>query len=122
MTPRQYLADIVPGLVLVALLLALLDPLDAFMPPMVAMTIIVLLVVFFSVFIIFMWREQPRDEREHLHALAAGKIAYMVGGGILVIAIALEAYRHTLDPWLVYALSGMIAAKIATTMYQNITH
>lgn len=73
------------------------------------------LAVLVMAFCIFVFREQPRDEREAQHALMGGQASYMVGAGILLIGIVVESFAHDLDPYLPIALGAMVAAKLVST-------
>ncbi len=77
-----------------------------------SMAALAILVVAFIVFIV---REQPRDEREVLHSLKGGQVSYLLGAIVLVVGIVTESFAHNLDPYLPLALSIMILAKLVST-------
>ncbi len=105
--------------ILLFLLALFFDPLG-WMPP-AAVTLLVLgLIVAFVIYSIFIWRETTRDEREDLHRLTAGRAGFFGGTAMLVLAIVVQSLNHTLDPWLLVALSGMVLAKIAGRMYSEL--
>ncbi|MBI4067758.1 hypothetical protein HY407_05225 [Candidatus Gottesmanbacteria bacterium] len=85
-------------------------------PPFLSMLVIVLIAIF-GMFVSIVWKEQVRDEREVLHRMLAGRFAFLVGSSILVIGIIVQELRHVTDPWLIYALSGMLIAKIVGMLY-----
>jgi len=85
------------------------------------MMVLGLIVVFF-VFASFVWRENARDEREGLHKMMAGRIAFLAGTATLVIAIIIQSFRHELDFWLVLTLGIMILAKIIGLLYGRIKY
>jgi hypothetical protein len=97
---------------LLALLVFFLNPLGLWMPDALVMMMALGLVVVFAVFAGFIWREHTRDERELLHRMIAGRVAYLVGAGVLVVGIVLQSLSHTLDPWLILTLGAMVLAKI----------
>lgn len=80
------------------------------------------LVIVFALFASFVWRENHRDEREGLHKMMAGRIAFLVGTALLTLGIIVQSFDHNLDPWLVFILSGMIVAKVITLIYGRINN
>ena len=105
------------SVILVILLVLFLNPLDFLMPSPFVMMLIVLLIAFFGIFTTSFWREQPKDEREGFHSMYAGRLAFFTGSTILVIGIVMQELRHITDPWLIFALAGMIIAKIVGFLY-----
>lgn len=103
-------------------LLLFLNPLGIWMPSAVVMTLLCILVILFLLFGSFLWNEKTQDERENFHKMLAGRIGYLMGSGILVTGIIFQEYTHTFDPWLVYALSGMILGKIFALWYSRKNH
>ncbi len=77
------------------------------------------LILFFFFFTIFIWKENGRDERENLHTLHAGRISFLAGSLILVLGIIMQSFEHAIDPWLIYALSGMVLSKLIMHLYQT---
>jgi membrane glycosyltransferase len=61
---------------------------------------------------VFVWREQPRDEREYQAVAQTGRTAYLVGAGILTIGVAIQTLQHRVDVWLVCGLAGMVLSKV----------
>lgn len=64
---------------------------------------------------VFVWRETPRDEREYAAATQAGRSAYLVGGILLTVGVAVQTLQHHIDIWLVLGLAGMVLAKVIST-------
>lgn len=92
------------------------------MPPPFLSMIAVFLIAIFGMFVAVVWKEQVRDEREGLHRMIAGRFAFLVGSSILVIGIIAQALDHASDPWLIYALVGMLIAKILGLIYGHSKH
>lgn len=113
-------AEIVVSLLMIGLLVVFLNPFNILMTPMVAATIIAGLIATFALFAVFFWHEQSRDEREHIHRLTAGRIAFLTGTSLLVLGIVYQTTQHTLDPWLVATLGVMIIAKLAGIVYARL--
>ena len=64
---------------------------------------------------VFVWRESPKDEREYELVSHAGRSAYLVGGAIMTIGVAVQTLQHNVDVWLVLALAGMVLTKAVTS-------
>ncbi len=109
--------EIVLAIILLVLLLSVLDPAHWFMPSMLEMIILIILVLVFSVFASFIWREHKGDERDLLHRLLAGHLAFLFGMGVLLLGIVIQSVQHNLDQWLVVTLGIMILAKIFGLIY-----
>jgi len=80
------------------------------------------LVVLFIIFASFILKEKSADEREQLHKFMAGRLAYLLGAAVLVLGVVIQALSHNIDPWLVYALSGMILGKVLGLLYGQIKY
>jgi glycerol uptake facilitator-like aquaporin len=68
----------------------------------------------FIMWTVFQWQEGALDEREELHRFLAARLAYFVGAAIVMIGVLVQSLRHSVDPWLVGALIGMIVAKVVS--------
>ena len=117
---NNFLQEIFVSLALIVLLVLFLNPFGFWMPDALVMMMVLGLVVVFAVFSVFIWKEYARDEREILHRMLAGRIAYLVGTGILVLGIIVQSFRHEIDSWLVFTLGSMILAKIVGVVYSRI--
>jgi fatty acid desaturase len=89
------------------------------MPSMGEELLVASLAVIFAVYTIFFLREKSVDEREDLHRLFAGRVAFLVGAGVLTFGIAYQSYHHMLDPWLPLALGGMILSKVIGRIWKE---
>lgn len=67
------------GMIVIALTL-LLNPFNILTTSAFVLTLIMLLAITFISCAVFVWREQPRDEREALPSLYAGRMSYFAGG------------------------------------------
>ncbi|MDQ3076883.1 MAG: hypothetical protein M3Q63_02420, partial [bacterium] len=70
-------------------------------------------------FATFILRENVRDERDGMHRLLAGRMAFLLGSITLVIGILVQAYSHTVDIWLVLTLVVMVLTKMGTRLYSD---
>ena len=101
-------------LVFMVLLAFLVNPQEhLWMPNMSEQVLVAILVLLFAAYAIFFWREKSHDEREDLHRMFAGRVAFLAGAGMLVISIALQAHTGMIDPALPLSLGAMIFAKSA---------
>ncbi len=104
------------------LLFLLLNPFGFWMPNGLLMIIVLILVVLFTIFASFIWKEKVKDEREAFHRMVADRVAFLVGSGVLVIGIVVQSFKHNINFWLVIALGAMIFAKIVGLIYSRIRH
>ena len=119
---NNLIQEIFVSLVLIILLVLFLNPFGFWMPDTLVTMMVLGLVVVFAIFSGFIWKEYARDEREILHRMLAGRIAYLVGTGILVLGIIIQSFKHEIDSWLVFTLGSMILAKILGIIYGRISH
>ena len=108
------------SVILIILLVFFLNPFDFWMPTALLMMMVLGLIIVFALFASFVWRENHRDEREGFHKMMAGRIAFLVGAGLLTLGIIVQSFNHALDPWLVFILAGMIVAKVTALIYGQI--
>lgn len=104
---------------LIGIAVLLLNPFHFWMPDMMVICMLAIALVLFGIFASFILREQSVDEREEQHKSLAGRNAFLAGSGILMLGIVVQGYTHTVDPWLVIALIGMVIAKIITRHWSD---
>lgn len=108
------------SLVLVVLAVLLLDKFHYWMPGMMGMAVLGLTFVVFTTFAIFVLREKAQDERELSHRMLAGRVAFLTGSTILTLGIIAQSLEGGgVDPWLVYALIGMVLSKLISRVYSD---
>ena len=117
---REHSADLLAGAIVLVLLVLLVNPLDILMLDMGAMMVLSLFALAIIAFAALVWGERARDEREQQQIGAAGRIAYLLGAGILSIGIIVQTIAHQLDIWLVVALGAMVCTKIGAGVYYKI--
>lgn len=110
------------AVLLVILLLLLTDPLMLFMPSMMAMTVLFIAVIVLGVWIGFVSKEEARDEREALHRMHSGRIAYLSGLLVLTVALIVQGFQHYVDPWVAAALGVMVVSKLVARLYFEKNH
>jgi len=110
-------SEIIIALVFLVLMFLCLDPFNWLMPSMAQMLFLVLLVIVFAILSVFVWREGKGDEREMMHRMLAGRIAFLAGMTVLIIAIVIQSLAHQLDHWLIITLGVMVIAKVIGLLY-----
>jgi uncharacterized membrane protein len=111
-TGNYLISERVVAAAIVIALLLLINPFHMFMPSALVLLLVMLLAAMVIAFALFVWREQPRDERDEVHALRASRVSYVLGAGVLLTAIVAESLMHHLDPWLPAALGAMVLGKL----------
>lgn len=105
--------------ILVVLLALVANPFHWWMPSMMLMVVLVGILAAFAVFAAFILREGVRDEREAMHRMFAGRVAFLSGAAVLTGGIVYQELYGTLDVWLVVALVVMVLTKIGTILYSD---
>jgi len=120
MKNKIWVKNILITIPLIGLLLLFLYPNPLLMPQTLEMMFIIVFIILFFIYSAVIWNERGNDEREDLHILNAGRISFLVGSAILTIGILIQSLNHNIDPWLIYALIGMIFTKIVTRIYSEL--
>ncbi len=111
--------EIITATILIGLAFLLLNPWDFWMPNMMLVSLLALALVVFAFFASFILRERPFDERDEAHRTLAGRAAFLVGSGVTILGIIVQAISHSVDPWLVFVLSSMVVVKIGTRFWSD---
>jgi hypothetical protein len=117
---NKLIKEISVAVVLIVLLVLLLNPLHFWMPSMMLVGILVAAVVVFGIFATFILQEKVVDEREDAHRAFAGRVAFLAGSAVLVFAIIIQSFSHSVDPWLVVTFVAMTIAKIGARSYSDL--
>ncbi len=104
---------------IIVISILLLNPFDFWMPNMMLTLILIVALVLFGFFASFILREKVIDERDGVHRTLAGRNAFLIGSGIILAGILVQAYQHNVDTWLVIALIVMIVTKIVTRIWSD---
>ncbi len=107
------------AVILVGFFLVLLNPFHFWMPTMVHMVLLALAIGVFGAYATFVMREKVADEREGIHRMNSGRIAFLAGAGALVAGIIYQSYIDRLDIWLVFVLVVMVISKLAARFYSD---
>ena len=111
--------EVMISLVLVILTVLLLNPFHFWMPNMVHMVMLAFTLVIFALFAVFVLREKVEDERESVHRMLSGRVAFLTGSALLIVAIAVQSFRDRVDVWLVVVLVAMVLSKLVTRIYSD---
>lgn len=103
--------------ILVVLLVSLCDPFMLLMPSALQMIALLAATVLAVVWAGFVVSEHSHDERELVHRMHAGHIAYLSGIAVLTLALLVQGFAHAIDPWILTTLGVMVVAKIAARLY-----
>ena len=117
--PNNRLLEVIVLVVLIVLAITILNPLHLWMPSMVHMTMLGALLAVFAALAAFVLREHAGDEREVHIRMFSGRVGYLAGALVLVLAIALQSLHGEADPWLIYALLAMLAGKLLAHFYAD---
>ncbi len=112
MERNNFLKEFGVPVVLVLALVGFWNPCMVLMPPPVVMLALFLFMLASLLFALFFWKEKARDEREVLHRLSSGRVAFLTGSITLMLGVIFEVLvEHYVDPWLLIALGAMVIAK-----------
>lgn len=107
------------AVVLVGLLILLSDPFMLWMPAEAQMMVLLGAAALACVWAGFVMYERSDDEREMLHKMHAGRIAYLSGIAVLTLALIFQGFAHTIDPWVSVALGVMVVSKLLARFYSE---
>lgn len=104
---------------LVVFLVLLTDPFMLWMPMGAQMVALLCAATLGAVWAGFVMYEDAPDEREVVHRMNAGRMAYLSGIVILTVALAVQGLAHDIDPWISLALGTMVVVKLASRFYSE---
>ena len=113
---KTYLQLLV-GVALIILLLGLSDFVPFWMPGMTETIILLVVALLLGVWASFVMYEETADEREATYNLQAGRVSYLAGMSVLLLALLVQGFMYAIDPWILIALGVMVVAKLATKLY-----
>jgi hypothetical protein len=113
---KMYL-HIIVAVALTFFLCVLADLVPFWMPMMGEMTVLLIASVLLVLWAGFVMQETAHDEREVVLKMKAGRVAYLSGLGVLMVALITQGLSHTIDPWIAGALAVMVVSKLLTRLY-----
>lgn len=112
--------EVMISAILIFLIGVFLNPFGLWMPDRLVYMLIVGFIVVFVLFVSLIYKEKVRDEREQLHKLLSGRVAYVAGTSALVLGIVIEGITQPhIDPWLLVTLGVMVLAKMGGLLYSR---
>lgn len=102
---------IASALILVVLLFIVTDVFMIWMPSMLSTILLLTAAVLLSVWVGLVHHEQAHDEREALHRMYAGRIAYLSGIIVLSVALLVQGLMGDVNVWIASALGVMVLSK-----------
>jgi hypothetical protein len=112
----RYIQVVVAG-VIVFFLLALGDYLPFWMPNMNEMLVLLVVTLLMLTWAGFVMFEKAVDEREVMLRMHAGRIAYLSGIAVLLLALIVQGFAHAIDPWIMLALGVMVVTKLGARLF-----
>lgn len=116
----KHLFEVIVSVGILLILTVFLNPTHLLMPDTVNTMLMLGLIIGFLGFMGLVWRERGGDEREAAHIQKSGRISFFVGASVLVLGVVMQATKHEVDPWLIYALAVMVLTKLITRIFQSI--
>ena len=112
---------IVPSVIVI--LAALITRPVGFMPSMDTTIVLVLAAIVLSIYVVLLWNERPKDERDEFHVRNADRLAFAVGAVALLTVIAYETFTvGASDPLLSLILIVMVVTKAVGLFYERRNH
>jgi uncharacterized membrane protein YiaA len=111
------LIETISTICIVSIAILFLNPTHLTMPDSFQTTLILSVIIAFLFFAAVLWREKPEDERDQSHIIHAGRLSYIIGVGLVVVGILLQAVKHEVDAWLVITLCDMVLSKFLSRLY-----
>lgn len=115
---KNYSHILVAG-VLAFFLLTLADLVPFWMPMMGEMVALLVVSVLMLIWAGFVMKEVAHDEREVLLKMKSGRVAYLSGLGVLMLALIVQGFEHSIDPWIAIALAVMVLTKLFARLYEE---
>jgi hypothetical protein len=113
------LVEIIVSVAFVVLLVLKVDPFHWTMPDEMQMVVLGLVIAAFGLHAGLVMRQKASDEREALHMHKASRVAYIGGIALLVTGVTVQSLTHSLDPWLVGTLAGMVILKMLALIWSR---
>jgi cobalamin synthase len=112
-------SDIIIGIIVVSCLLLSSTVLASFMPSSLVMVAVAIFVAAISLFVVVIWRENPRDEREAHILLSSDRLGFLAGAVVLSLGLVVQSLRHESTNVLALALTAMILGKLFGKYFQK---
>ena len=116
---KFFIREILLSCILLLLMFLLMNPFSWFMPSMSQIVFLALFISVYVLFLVFVWKERVRDEREETHRSRAGRIAFLSGVSVMLVGVIVQTIQGDLDVWLLGALGATVLGKIGGHLYSR---
>ena len=107
------------AVLLIVCLTLLSDPFMLWMPMGAQMAALLGAAVLLAIWAGFVMYERAPDEREAVHRMNAGRMAYLSGIVLLTVALVTQGLAHDIDPWVSLTLGTMVLVKLLSRFYSE---
>jgi uncharacterized membrane protein (DUF441 family) len=107
------------AVLLIVCLTLLSDPFMLWMPMGAQMAALLCAAVLLAIWAGFVMYERAPDEREAIHRMNAGRMAYLSGIVLLTVALVTQGLAHDIDPWISVTLGTMVLVKLLSRFYSE---
>lgn len=107
------------AVLLIVCLTLLTDPFMLWMPMGAQMAALLGAAVLLAIWAGFVMYERAPDEREAVHRMNAGRMAYLSGIVLLTVALVTQGLAHDIDPWVSLTLGTMVLVKLLSRFYSE---
>lgn len=76
-----------------------------------------LAVLIYCLLVLFVYKENPEDEREMHNRFYSSRAAYLSGSAFLMFVCMIQGSTDTIDPWILLTLIVMIFSKLIAHIY-----
>lgn len=119
---NNFFGEIIISLMIIALLVFFINPLNLLMRQPLHPFMAPFLVVLFIIFAGLLWKETPCDEREQLHKFIASRFAYFAVIAALIVGVIFQSFKGEVGPFLIIGICIALLAKILGLIYGYINH
>jgi len=116
---KENLKDLILITLLIGSSFLLINPFGLIMTDQLQMVILALASIIVITFLIFIWKENPRDEREEAYLIVSSRISFFSVAIVLLIALVVQTLQHMADVWVTLALFTLLLSKIFSIIYMK---
>jgi len=114
---KENLKDLVSIILLIGSFFLLINPFGLIMTDQFQMLILALTSIIVITILIFLWKENPKDEREEAYLIVSSRISFFSVAIILLVALVVQALQHMIDLWIALSLITLVMSKILALAY-----
>jgi len=114
---REHFKDLISIILLIGSSFLLINPFGIIMTDQLQMAILALASIVVITFLIFIWKEDPKDEREEAYLVVSSRISFFSVAIVLLVALVVQTLQHMVDIWVTLALFTLLLSKIFSIIY-----